>query len=409
MQRRTTPFVIALAVLTAPAPAAAAVPATAPATAPAPATAALKFDWNLRLRHETVDDAAFVRDAQADTLRLRAGVTAALGRGWSARLEGEGIANGGNDYNSGANGRSGYPVIADPAGAELNQAWLGWRSARAAATIGRQRIALDNQRFVGNVGWRQNEQTFDALSLEASPTADIKLRYHALSRVHRINGDDARDPLARERDLASHLFNGALKRGPQQWVGYSYLHEDRDVASASTATYGLRWTGSHPVAAMNWGWTAEFARQTDYADNPLQFSHDYWLIEPALQAGGISWKLGWEQLGGDGRHALQTPLATLHIHNGWADKFLVTPAGGLENVYLSASGKVGKATWTVAGHDYRADRGQRYGRELNLSLAAPLRPGWNGLLKLADYRSDGFARDTRKLWLQIEYAGAVPR
>jgi hypothetical protein len=28
-----------------------------------------------------------------------------------------------------------------------------------------------------------------------------------------------------------------------------------------------------------------------------------------------------------------------------------------------------------------------------------------GLVKLADYRSDGFARDTRKLWLQLEWAG----
>ena len=393
MKHRSAPLYIALAVL----------------AAPAAATEPVQFDWNLRLRHESVDDAAFSRDAQANTLRLRAALRAELARGWSFLLEGEGVASAGNDYNSGANGRSSWPAITDPAGAELNQAWLGWRGTRAAATIGRQRILLDNQRFVGNVGWRQNEQTFDALSLEASPSAELKLRYHWLGRVHRVAGDDARDPLARERDLATHLFNAALKRGPQQWVGYAYLHEDRDVASASTATYGLRWSGSHPVTAMGWGWTAEFARQTEYADNPLRFAHSYWLIEPSLQVRGISWKLGWEHLGGDGRHALQTPLATLHTFNGWADKFLLTPSGGLEDVYLSASGKVGKAAWTVAGHDYRADvGGAHYGREWNLSLAAPLRPGWNGLLKLADYRSDGYARDTRKFWVQLEYAGSRP-
>ena len=392
MSYRSAPLCIALAVL----------------TAPAAATEPVHFDWNLRLRHESVDDAAFVRNANADTMRLRAALRAALGHGWSVLLEGEGIASAGNDYNSGANGRSSWPVITDPAGAELNQVWLGWRGPQAAATIGRQRIVLDNQRFVGNVGWRQNEQTFDALSLEASPTDGLNLRYHWLDRAHRVAGDDARDPLARERDLATHLLNAALKRGKQQWVGYTYLHEDRDVAGASTATYGLRWSGSHPVAAMGWGWTTEFARQTAYADNPLHFAHSYWLIEPSLQARGISWKLGWEHLGGDGRHALQTPLATLHTFNGWADKFLVTPSGGLENVYLSASGKADKATWTVAGHDYRADQGGRYGREWNLSLAAPLRPGWNGLLKLADYRSDGYARDTRKIWVQLEYAGSRP-
>jgi hypothetical protein len=368
----------------------------------------MHFDWNLRLRHESVDDAAFVRDADADTLRLRAALRAELGHGWTALVEGEGIASLDNRYNSGANGQTGLPAITDPSGAEINQAWLGWRGSRAAGTIGRQRVILDNQRFVGNVGWRQNEQTFDALALEAGPTADLKLRYYWLDRVHRIASDDALDPLARERDLGTHLFNASLKHGPQQWVAYAYLHDDHDVASASTATYGLRWNGKPSAAAKNWSWTVEFARQTDYADNPVNFAHSYWLLEPSLQACGITWKLGWEHLGGNGSHALQTPLATLHAFNGWADKFLVTPAGGLEDVYLSASGKIGKATWTVAGHDYRADVGAHYGREWDLSLAAPLVAGWTGMAKLADYRSDGYARDTRKLWLQLEYAGSRP-
>jgi len=392
MTRRFAPVCIALAAL----------------AAPAAASEPVHVDWNLRLRHESVDDDAFARDASADTMRLRAAVRAAFGQGWTFLLEGEGIASAGNDYNSGANGRSAWPAVIDPSGSEINQAWLGWRGARGAGTLGRQRIVLDNQRFVGNVGWRQNEQTFDALSLEASAADNLMLRYAWLDRVHRVSGDDALDPLARERELQTHLFNVSFKHGPQQWVAYAYLHDDRDVASASTATYGLRWSGSHP-AAKAWGWTAEFARQTEHGDNPADFAHSYWLVEPSLLAHGITWKLGWEHLGGNGSHALQTPLATLHAFNGWADKFLVTPAGGLEDAYLMASGKAGKATWTVAGHDYRGDTGGHYGREWNLSLAAPLRPGWNGLIKLADYRSDGFARDTRKLWLQLEYAGSLPK
>jgi hypothetical protein len=375
--------------------------------APAAASEPVQLEWNLRLRHESVDDAAFAHHANAETLRLRAGIRAAFGRGWSFLLEGEGIASAGNDYNSGANGRSDWPAITDPSGAEINQAWLGWRGKQAAATIGRQRITLDNQRFIGNSGWRQNEQTFDALSLEFTPIADLTLRYSWLDRVHRVNGDDALDPLARERELSTHLFNVALKHGAQQWVGYTYLHEDRDVAAASTATYGVRWTGSHPGKPITWGWSAEFARQRDYADNPLDFAHSYLLLEPSLQAHGITWKLGWEHLGGNGHHALQTPLATLHAFNGWADKFTVTPANGLEDVYLSASAKAGKATWTVAAHDYRADEGsQHYGHEWDLSVAAPLCKGLTGMIKFADYSADDFARDTRKIWLQLEYSGS---
>ncbi len=372
-------------------------------------------EWNLRLRHEQVDDDAFARDARADTLRLRAGLRLAFGDGWSALVEGEGIASGGDRYNSGANGRTQYPAAIDPDGAELNQAWLRWGAPRFAATLGRQRILVDNQRWVGNVGWRQNEQTFDALALEWKPTSALVLKYDWLGRVHRVSGDDARDRLARERSLDSHLFNASYLRGGQQWTGYALLHRDRDVATASSATYGLRWTGDLAGQGRGWSWTLEAARQYDHGNNPLEFTHGYWLVEPAYAWRGTTFRAGWEHMGGDGRHALQTPLATLHAFGGWADKFLATPAAGLEDRYLSASGKFGRVrggefAWTVAWHDFRADkataRTRNYGREWDASLGFPLAAGLQGLVKLADYRSDGYARDTTKVWLQLEWSGA---
>ncbi|MDI1252793.1 alginate export family protein [Thermomonas sp.] len=371
--------------------------------------------WNLRLRHEQVDDGAFARDAIADTLRLRAGLHFAFPHGWSALLEGEGIASAGNHYNSGANGRTAYPAVIDPSGAELNQSWIAWNGAKGAAKFGRQRILIDNQRWVGNVGWRQNEQTFDALSLEYKPIAGLTLRYDWLDRVHRVSGDDARDPLARERNLESHLFNAAWKHGTQQVVGYACLHHDQDVASASTSTYGLRWTGDRLRDGNGWGWTAEAANQRNYSTNPLHFSHSYWLLEPAYNWHGTSFKAGWEHLGGNGSHALQTPLATLHAFNGWDDKFLATPAGGLNDRYLSASGKFGhirdgRFAWALAWHDYRADTALagfgHYGSEWNASLGFPLATRVQALLKIADYRADRFARDTTKVWLQVEWASA---
>ncbi|TXH66515.1 MAG: hypothetical protein E6Q88_11895 [Lysobacteraceae bacterium] len=379
----------------------------------AQAATPLSAEWDLRLRHEHVDDQAFVRDADATTLRLRAGLRADFGHGWSALLEGEGIVAAGNDYNSGANGRTAYPAVIDPDGAELNQAWIGWKNEQFAITAGRQRLLFDNQRWVGNVGWRQNEQTYDAVALEFKPDDAWSLRYAWLDRAHRVSGDDAIDPRARERDLSTHLLNAAYKHGKQQWTGYAYLHDDQDVAGASTATYGLRWTGTHPAGELTWGWTADIARQRDHAENPQDFSHAYWLLEPSLQANGITWKLGWEHLGGDGTHALQTPLATLHAFNGWADKFLVTPARGLEDVYIGANGKFEKFAWAAAWHDYRADTASptvdRYGREWDLSLSRPLWKDWNAMIKFADYRADDFARDTRKWWIQVEYKGKYPQ
>jgi hypothetical protein len=379
---------------------------------PAAQAAPLQLEWDARVRHEQVDDDAFVHDADANTVRLRLGLRAAFGHGWSGLLEGAGVASAGDRYNSGANGRVAYPAVTDPRGGELNQAWLGWQGARFGATLGRQRLLLDNQRWVGNVGWRQHEQTFDAIALQWQPLDALTLRYDWLDRVHRVAGRDATSPLARARRLDTHLLNVAWVQGAQQWTGYAYLHEDRDLASASSATVGARWTGSALREGSGPGWTLEAAKQDDYANSPLHFAHRYWLVEPYWTQAGLTAKLGWEHLGGDGRHALQTPLATLHAFNGWADTFAVTPVAGLEDRYAGLTGTAGRRdpahtlVWTLTYHDYRADRGSaRYGREWDASLAFPVVAGVGGLVKLADYRADAFGRNDVKLWLQFEWRG----
>jgi hypothetical protein len=382
-----------------------------PAAAGSKPSVGMQLLWDARLRDETVDDAAFVRDAHADTLRLRLGLLGDFGGGWSGLIEGAGVAGAGNRYNSGANGQTRYPAITDPRGSELNQAWLRWHNPHFTATAGRQELTLDNQRWVGNVGWRQFEQTYDAVALQWKPAGDWVVRYDWLDRVHRVAGPDAISPLARARKLATSLFNVTYARGAQTWVGYSYLHEDRDVPAASTATWGLRWQGTWIDHGNGPGWTAELARQSDHADNPASYTTTYWLLEPSWSVQGVTARLGWEHLGGDGVHALQAPLATLHAFNGWDDQFTVTPAGGLEDRYVAMKGKfdnrgpVGKLGWAVSYHDYRADPGGRYGREWDGSLAIPLATGFSALLKVANYHADGYGHDDAKLWLQMEWQG----
>jgi hypothetical protein len=377
---------------------------------PLPALAgddAVAFEWNLRARWEHVDDAAFAEEADAATLRLRAGLRARFSARWSGLVEAEAIGAIGDDYNSGANGRTSYPAVIDPTGAELNQLWIARQGASTLLRVGRQRLALDNQRWLGTSGWRQNEQTFDALAFEWKPAPAWTLRYDALARVHRVSGDDARDPLARERDLRSHFLNATRAGARQQWTGYAYLHDDRDVAAASTVTYGLRWHGDTENAARRWGATIELARQVDHADNPLGFAHSYWLVEPTLGLGATTLRIGWEHLGGDGTHALQAPLGTLHAFNGWADKFLVTPANGLDDRYVGASGKAGGFAWNLAWHDYRTDTGGgRYGTEWNASLSRNLRKGVDAMLKVADFDGEDAGRDATRVWLQVEWTGS---
>lgn len=406
--RTVRPFVALLAALPL---AANAQQSTPPAAATPTARSPLALEINARLRHEAVGDDAFLRDANATTLRVRAGVRGMFDHGVSALLEGEGTAAFGDDYNSGANRRTEYPLVADPEAAEINQAWLGWKKGAFATTVGRQRLVYDNHRWIGNVGWRQNEQTFDAVSMELAPVPGLTARYAWLDRVHRVSTDRAVDPLARERELDTHLVNVAYAKGVHRVTGYAYLHEDLDVAAASTRTLGARYALDTVKQGQGWGLTLEAARQQEYAANPADFSHAYWLVEPSVTLRGVTLRAGWELLGGDGRHALQTPLATLHAFNGWADKFVVTPAGGLEDRYLSAGGRFGQGAragrfnWAVGWHDYRSDTGgARYGREWNASLGFPVVGKVSGLVKYAGYRADAFARDTRKWVLQFEWA-----
>lgn len=375
-----------------------------PLLAASPPASGPTFD--LRYRYEHVDDDAFARDADANTLRIRLGYRWVFAPGWQLYGEGAHVQPlAGEHYNSTANGRTQYPTVVDPKSSQVNQAWIAYDGGAFAGTLGRQRVVLDNQRFFGNSGWRQNEQTFDALSLRyAFGDGGTVARYVYLDRVNRVNGHDNPDPLLREWDLRGHLLNVGRTLPLGTLTGYGYWVDNRDVATLSTRTVGLRWTGSKAVGEVTVGWAAEYAHQDTAFDNPLSADASYRLIEPNLTWNGVTFKAGWEVLGGDGRYAFGTPYATGHAFNGWADRFLTTPKDGLDDRYVGADGKLGKAAWTVVWHDYRADRGGRaYGSELDASMTYPLRPNLSLLVKYANYQSDGFSSDEDKFWASLEY------
>ena len=123
---------------------------------------------------------------------------------------------------------------------------------------------------------------------------------------------------------------------------------------------------------------------------------------------GLLGKVGYEVLGSDnGRGSFQTPLATLHKFNGWADKFLGTPAGGLEDLYGSLSYKVGVdgplkgMKFDAVYHDFSADIGGDYGSEIDLQVSKKFGKNYYAGLKFAHYSADGFATDTQKIWFTL--------
>ena len=367
--------------------------------------------FDARLAYEHVDQP--VSNADSLTMRTRAGLELASDIGLAFLVESEatlGIINDYNDTNLG-NGVEPFSVVADPENIELNRIQLRFaKNNMGSVTLGRQRINIDDQRFVGSVGWRQNEQTFDAVSgsLTALKPLTLEATYAISQRT--IFGADAGTREAFDGDF---IFLGAgAKLGPLNLKGFAYLLDfdaGQPVSLSSSATYGLRATAKLPVAEeFTLDLAGSYAVQKDYKANPADYSVDYIAGSVGTSFSGFGLKLGYESLGSDGAgNRFQTPLATLHKFNGWADVFLSTPPAGLEDKYVSISKKVnllGGITASAAYHDFSSDNGGiDYGTEFDAALNFKISV-ISVDLKYANYNADGFAVDTEKFWLRLGYS-----
>jgi len=367
-----------------------------------------------RYRYEHVDQDNALKHANAQTLRTRVGVQSGKWYGLSALIEADNVSRIGDaSYNETRNGQSEYSVVADPDGSEINQALLRYDHQYGSAVLGRQRINLDNQRFVGGVAWRQNEQTYDGALLQLKPLSGLTLSYTYIDNINSIFGpgngkyDTASNPANIEGH--SHLLNAQYVLMPELTAtAYQYRLGLDNLAAGnqSSKTTGVRLNGA--VAGVSY--VLEYAQQTEYADNPLDLDSDYYLAELGYVIKGVTLKGGYEVLGGDegpGNRAFQTPLATKHAFQGWADIFLLTPANGIKDAYVGASAPLLGGTLAAWYHDFRAEKGSsQYGEEIDLSYAHPI-PGVKGLVglvKYASYDADDFAVDTDKLWVQLQYS-----
>lgn len=398
---------------------AAAIAAAAPANAAPPAAqveSKLKVTPILeaRVRYETVDQDTI--DASALTVRTRAGAEAKLGA-FALLAEAEATVAAGDSYNAfpfalpgESQWRPAHSVIADPENIELNRLQLQYRTKRGAVTAGRQRINLDDQRWVGSVGWRQNEQTFDALRGEAKlGPLSADLTYAVRQRT--IFGADAGPRTAIRGDF---IFAGVgSKIGAVEGKLFSYLldFDEMPFSANSSQTYGGIIAAAVPLGPRTkLTLRGSYARQSDYAGNASDFAADYWSAEAGTTIAGFNLSGGWERLGADNGIAVQTPMATLHKFNGWADMFLTTPPAGLEDAFLTVGRKFDGVRLlpglnaSVTFHQFDSARGDaEYGSEWDASVGFKL--GKAGLLlKYADYEAESFGRDTRKLWLQAEWA-----
>lgn len=358
--------------------------------------------FRLRYRYEDVRDEAVGRaHARASTLRTVIGYRTLPFHGLSLYGEAEDVSAIGSERfrNAGAgaldNGIRDRPVVADPDDTEINQALLTLVAGKTTLGLGRAEITLDDHRFVGNVGWRQNHQSFDGLTLSNHRFKRLRLFYAYIDRVRLVTG--ARD------DMSSHLINARVDlqgAGALSLFGYLLDYDAPARRRLSTRTLGGRWVGERTLGAKRaLLYELSYAQQRDAGDNPRHIDADYASVQLGMALRVVTISAGFERLEGNVRDGqFQTPLATLHRFNGWADKFLVTPVNGLKDRYLKLQTKLGAVAAQAVYHDFQSSTSSAsYGSELDLMLTHKVKWGQVFGLKAAFYHADSFAADTDKV------------
>ena len=124
----------------------------------------------------------------------------------------------------------------------------------------------------------------------------------------------------------------------------------------------------------------------------------------------ITVKFSYELLSGNGTSAFQTPLATGHAYQGWTDRFLVTPANGIEDYYVTAIAGLFGAKLIVSYHDINSDTlDYDYGEELDIQLTKTFAKHYTFGVKYGDYDADtninnvgATAADVTKFWTWVQ-------
>lgn len=378
---------------------------------------AVKFDLNTRYENVNQDAGGTPnpKTAEGVTSRLRIGLLSPVFHGIQGFAEYEGNLAMLEDFNSSRNNNAAYSKILDPEKSELNQLWLSY--AGVPDTLikgGRQRIKLDDDRFIGNVGWRQMETTFDSVLITNKSIKDLNVSAGYIGNVNTYTSTT--------ENVNAPLLNINYKVGDYgNLVGYGYWldYTERENYEKSSQTYGLRVINSEKPKKIyehySLLYTAEWGHQENYGHGRTPYQAERFNLMGGFTAYNLNFQGAMEQLDGKGvTRTFDTPLGTNHAFQGWADVFAAnTPNNGIRDVFGTVHAKfLENDSLVLSGiyHDFTDDTGRRhYGDEWDFSALKKFGKHYSLLAKYAFYNADSsytrtdtsFANtDTQKIWLQ---------
>jgi len=347
-----------------------------------------KFSINARLRYESfdLDSEKSSDDRDGTSLRVRYGYTTPNFSGFTAMVEGETLTRVGGDH------ADIHPLDDAGDGTDLNQAWVQYVDADyGKVKVGRQIYALDDHRFIGHVGWRQNIQTFDAATAEFSGIDKLSVKGFYLAEQNTVT--------ATHNELDAVGVNVSYAFTPEfNLTAFYYDIEGDDVgnADASNATAGVRATGAFAIDELKFKYSVSIAEQEDTGPSAKDYDASYYAgdLAATCSKSGITLGGGFEIMESDFR----TPLATVHKFNGFADALLATKGftNGLEDIYVYAGYEipVGNGISTkVIYHWFDSESsglsGEDGGEELDLVASYKINKYLTLLGKYGDYDTEG--------------------
>ncbi len=374
-----------------------------------------KLLFELRPRYEYVDQSNKPDQANAVTMRTLLGWQTKPYYNFSVTLAFLTVTNFGDDsFNSNpAVTNSPYPTVPDPDGTVVPLLYLDYTGLeKTSIKVGRQIAKYNNLRVLGDVNFRQTPQTFEAASVTTTVVPNLELYGAYLWRQLTT--------LQTEKTMSTPTFNARWAFLPNEFlIGYAQFQDQANTgqntgfSDNSNQILGVRLDGGHPFGEK-WKllYTAEYAKQNPYSGGNQAIDTFYYHLGLGGGYGAFYGMLHQEKLASNnGQYGFQTPLATLHIFQGWADQFTTTPKQGLIDTYLNGGAAFFSKKLVFYGeyHWFKSDVGNiDYGHELDLSVAYPLYKGLVGKLEYAAYRTGDPTSvtgkpDVTKFWATLTY------
>jgi hypothetical protein len=303
-----------------------------------------------------------------------------------------------------------YPLLPDPGHTGLNQAHVEYTGIdNLRVRVGRQRVRMDNQRWISDNDFRQTPQLFDGVEVANTSLPDTELLVSYFNRQRDTSGET--------NDLKLTIVHAAWSPVPgHSFAAYGYFH-DQPVNGAFTGfsnnsyrAVGVRGEGAFPFGEFEIPYTVEYAQQRPYAGGNALIDVDYWRAGAGLAWRDVTLRYDEEVKGSNnGRYGLQMPLTDFYSFNGWTLHFFNTPFRGLHDKWLTLRAGYAPANLVLyaESHKFRSDLGDLdFGKETDVGLFWTFWEGAQLRLQHAAYDSGSgqVAPRIRKTWITLSYS-----